>query len=109
MQVGEDFHVQGLVRPLLVVALKEVIEARLLLQDIGRRRTGRFGLQRQMQAFVPPILLGMAGRDALEANPQPQPPDRERAQFAPVQFPAGVTPKSHLSGPLPLDPDTARP
>ena len=33
-----------------------------------------------MQAFVPPVLLGMAGGDPLEADAQPQPPDRERAQ-----------------------------
>jgi hypothetical protein len=33
-----------------------------------------------MHPFMAPVLLGMAGGDALEPNAQPQPPDRQLAQ-----------------------------
>ena len=44
-------------RPLPVELLDEGIEARLLLQDVGRGRLGGFLLQGQMHALVPPVLL----------------------------------------------------
>ncbi len=47
-------------RPLPVVAIDEGIEARLLLQDVGGGRLGRFLLQRQVHPLVPAVLLGMA-------------------------------------------------
>ena len=34
--------------PFVVEALEEIIEACLLLQEVGRGGLGRFGLQRQM-------------------------------------------------------------
>jgi hypothetical protein len=54
------------VRPILVVAINEGIEAGLLLQDVGRGRLGRLILQREMHPFEPPVLLRPAGRDPLE-------------------------------------------
>jgi hypothetical protein len=61
-------------RALVVEALQEVIEPRLLLQEVPRCRLGRLLLQRQMHALVPAILLRMARADALDRDPQPQPP-----------------------------------
>jgi len=33
-----------------------------------------------MHPLVPAVLLRLAGLDAFEANPEPQPPDRELAE-----------------------------
>ena len=55
-------------RPLVVEALDEGIEAGLLLQDIGGGRLGRFGLQRQMHALVAAVLLGMARARCVRAE-----------------------------------------
>ena len=57
-------------RPLMVVALDEGIEARLLVQKVGRGRLGGFGLQRQMHPLVAAVLLGMPGLDALDVDPE---------------------------------------
>jgi hypothetical protein len=51
-----------------------------VLEHVGRRRTRRLGLQREVQPLVPAVLLRMARRDALQGNPEPKPPDRELAQ-----------------------------
>ena len=67
-------------RALLVASLQKRIEARLLLQHVRRCGMCRFGLQGEVQALVPAILFGMARRDALERDPQPQPPHGELAQ-----------------------------
>ena len=68
-------HRQGLVRSLVVVLLDEGIEARLLLQEIGDRRLGGLLFEREMHALVPPVLFGMAGADAFDADAEPEPPD----------------------------------
>ena len=47
---------------------------RLLLQDIRGGRLGGFLLQRQMHPLVPAVLLRLARRDALDLDPQPEPP-----------------------------------
>ena len=60
VDVGRHFHPEGLVRPLLVEAGDEVIEARLLLQDVWGSGLGGFLLQRQMHAFVAAVLLRVA-------------------------------------------------
>src|SRR5438477_8151217 len=70
-------HVQGLVRTLLVEDLDELVEPSLLLQKIGSRRLGGFSLQGQMHAFMAAVLLGVARLNPLDANTEPEPPDRE--------------------------------
>ena len=47
-------------RAVLVVALDEGIEARLLLEHVRGGGFGRLLLQRQMHPLVPAVLLGMA-------------------------------------------------
>src|SRR6185437_10046661 len=80
-------HAQRLMRALAVVLLHEVIEARLLLKDIrGSWSRGGF-FQREVHAFMSAVLLGVAGRDALQADPQPEPPHGQFAQA--VQRPRG--------------------
>ena len=67
-------------RPLVVVAADEVVEAGLLLEDVLRGRSGGLDLQRPMHPLVPAVLLRMAGRDAFDLDPESQPPDRELAE-----------------------------
>src|ERR1700686_4048332 len=67
-------------RPLAVVALDEAIEACLLPQEILRGRMSSFLLERQVHALMTAVLLRAAGPDALDANPEPQPPHRQLAQ-----------------------------
>jgi len=69
-----------LVRPLLIEALDEAIEASLLLQEVLRCRARGLLLQRQVHALVPTVLLGIAWLDALDRDTQSQPPHRELAQ-----------------------------
>src|SRR5439155_1453803 len=73
-------HAQRLMRALLVVALDEGIEARLLLEHVRLGRPRRLSLQREMHPLVPAVLLGLARLDALDANAEPQPPHRQFAQ-----------------------------
>jgi hypothetical protein len=63
-------------RPVVVVLLDEAVESRLLLQDIRRCWFGRFPLQRPVHALVPAVLLRMAWGDALDPNPEAEPPHR---------------------------------
>jgi len=66
-------------RPLVVVPVDKCIEARLLLEHI---RTGGFGggfFEGEMHPLMP-ILLGMPGLDAFEANAESQPPHGEFAE-----------------------------
>ena len=46
------------------------VQARLLLQGVGSGRVRRFDLEREMHPFMPAVLLGVAGRNALEPNPE---------------------------------------
>jgi hypothetical protein len=59
------------VRALVVVAVDEVIELRLLLQEVLRRGLGSFFLQRQVHPLMAAVLLGMTGLDALDVNSEP--------------------------------------
>jgi hypothetical protein len=63
-----------LVRPLVVVALEEGIEARLLLEEVRRGGFSRFLLQHQVHPLVAAVLLGVSGLDGfdLDAEAQPQ-------------------------------------
>jgi len=67
-------------RAVAVVALDEVVEASLLLQQVVSRGLGGFLLQRQVNAFVPAVLRRMTGLDTLDLDAQAQPPDGELAQ-----------------------------
>ena len=82
-------------RPLLVVAVEERIEARLLLQEV-RRRAGLVAscLEREVHALVPPVLLGMPGANPFDRDAQPQPPDGELAQAVERMGEAKGTPLS---------------
>jgi hypothetical protein len=55
-------------RPFVVEVLDEVIELRLLLEEVLRRWLGGFLLERQMHPFVAAVLLRVAGFDALDAD-----------------------------------------
>ena len=63
-------------RAVVVEVLDEVVELALLLQEVLGGRLGRFVLERQMHALVPAVLLRGAGLDALDPDPEAQPPDR---------------------------------
>jgi hypothetical protein len=62
------------------VAVNEVIELRLLLQEVLGRGFRRLQLQCQMHALMPAVLLRMARFYPLDLNAEPQPPDRELAE-----------------------------
>src|SRR5690606_26200470 len=64
-------------RPFLIEFADESIEARLLLQEGPAGRPCGLLLQRQVHALMTSVLLRVARPDALEANTQPQPPDRQ--------------------------------
>ena len=53
---------------LLVVAVDEVVELGLLLQEVLRGGLGGFLLQGQVHALVAAVLLGVTGLDALDAD-----------------------------------------
>src|SRR5471032_3284903 len=67
-------------RSFLVVVVDEGVELGLLLQEVFSRRFGGFILQGQMHPFVPTVLLWITRLDALDADPQAKPPDRELAE-----------------------------
>src|SRR6266851_787626 len=73
-------HAQRLMGALLVVALDEGIEARLLLEHIRLRRAGGLPLQGEVHALVPAVLLRLARLDPLDQNAEPQPPHGELTQ-----------------------------
>jgi len=66
-------------RALMVVAVDEVIEALLMLEQVLRRGFDGFFLQRQVHPLVAVVLLWMPGFDAVNEDPKAQPPDRELA------------------------------
>lgn len=67
-------------RALLVEDADELIEPGLLLQEVLRGRLGGFLLERQMHALMATVLLRMPRLDALDVDPQAQPPHREARQ-----------------------------
>jgi hypothetical protein len=57
-------HIQRLVRPLVIVAVHELVEAGLLLEHIDRGGSRGIRLQGEVKPLMPPVLLGMARRGA---------------------------------------------
>jgi hypothetical protein len=66
-------------RTLLVEDLHELVEAGLLLEEVGGRFRGLF-FQGEMHAFVAAILLRMARLDALNAKAEAKPPNGKFAE-----------------------------
>jgi hypothetical protein len=75
--LGRAGHAQRLMRPFGVVAGDEVVELRLLLQEVPACRLGCLQLQSQVHALVTSVLLRVARLDPLDLNAEPQPPHRE--------------------------------
>src|ERR1041384_6782540 len=67
-------------RPLVVVAIDEVIELALLLQEVAGCRLGGLELQGQMHALMATVLLRMTRFDPFDLDAEPEPPDRQPAQ-----------------------------
>ena len=67
-------------RTFVVEDSDEVVEAGLLLQEVGSGRLRGFFLQREMHAFMTAVLLRVIRLDAFNANAQAEPPDRQLAQ-----------------------------
>jgi hypothetical protein len=81
IDLGRAPHAESFVWTFLVEDLDKVIEPGLLLKKVQTGRLGGFFFQREMHAFMAAVLLRMARLDALNANAQPEPPDREFAQI----------------------------
>ena len=77
INLSRAFHSQRLVRALLVEFLLEMVKPGLLLEEVGTRRARGLLLQGQVHAFVPAVLLGMAGLDPFDADAQAEPPHRK--------------------------------
>jgi hypothetical protein len=80
VDLRRTLHVQSFVGTFVVKDLDKFFEARLLLKKISGGRLGGLFLQGQMHALMTPVLLRMAGLDALNTDPQAEPPHRELAQ-----------------------------
>jgi len=61
-------HVQSFVRAFVVEDIDELVEAGLLLQEIGGCRFCGLFLQSEVHAFVTTVLLRMTRLDAFDAN-----------------------------------------
>src|SRR5581483_15790 len=59
----------------------EVVKTGLLLQEVCAWGPGRLFLQGQVHALVSPVLLRMAGLDALDLDAEPEPPDGELGEI----------------------------
>ena len=81
VEVGWAFHVQSLMRALVVVLVDEVLEFGLLLEQIGRGWLGGGLFEGQMHPFMATVLFRVAGLDALDLDAQAQPPHRRRLRL----------------------------
>ena len=67
-------------RSVRVVAREEVVEPGLLLEHVRGRRLGRFSLQREAHALMPPVLLRVPRFNPFDLDPKSEPPDGQLAQ-----------------------------
>ena len=67
-------------RGLVVVAVDEVIELGLLLQEVAAGWLGGLELKGQMHALVAAVLLRATWLDALDLDTEPEPPHRQFGQ-----------------------------
>ena len=72
---------ERLVRPLVIVGGSEPVEAPLLGGERIGRRCGGLRLEGLVHALVPAVLLRMTGSNALDCDPQPQPPHRKPGEL----------------------------
>jgi hypothetical protein len=100
VQLTRTLHAEGLVGPLVIELLDEIIELALALEEVGASRAGGLLLQRTMHALMTAVLLLMAGLKALDADTQSQPPDRELGKIGP-RVPGSI---ASLVRTLPLSP-----
>src|SRR4029453_9909914 len=77
-----DVAVEGGMRPLVVVALTEPVEPRLLAAGGRRGRPSGFRFQHAVKLLVRAVLRRAAGGNVLKTNPQAQPPHVEARQAA---------------------------
>jgi hypothetical protein len=68
------------VRALVVVLAAEVVERALLGAGVRLGRPARLGLERAVQALVPPVLLRRAGLREVGQDAQAHPPDAQRRE-----------------------------
>ena len=80
IDIRRTLHAQSFMRSFVVEDLNELVEARLLLEKISRRRLGGFFLQGEVHALVTTVLLRRTWFDPFDADPQAQPPDCQLAQ-----------------------------
>jgi hypothetical protein len=64
----------------VVIFILKLSKALLLPVQVGAWRRGRFRLERQVEAFMTPILFGTAGLNPVRANTEADPPDGEAAE-----------------------------
>jgi hypothetical protein len=64
----------------IIEFVDEAVELALLGGEAVRRRPGGFVLERQMHAFVTPVLLGLPGFNEFGHHPQTHPPGGQSGQ-----------------------------
>ncbi len=79
IDAGRSALAERLMRPLFVIVAGEMRESALLCGPVRFGRPHRLQ-KREMEAFVPAVLLRMAGIDPLVTDAQLDPPGRQRRQ-----------------------------
>src|SRR5258708_32018274 len=75
------FHAECLVRPFVVVLTAPPIEDALLRSAVVGGRHRRLRLERAVKPLEPAVLLRLARRDDLDADPEPEKPDRQLGEL----------------------------
>ena len=92
--VRRGLHGQGFMGTVVIVFLSKLHEGLLLPTPGPARRLGRGLLEGPVQAFMPPILLGVPGLNPFRPDPQPNPPHRQLRQPPPSPTEANGGPLS---------------